>query len=117
MSASSPTHPRDRWLTTACALVMPVVLAALGSGCGHADDVPPDTTSTFIAFASDFQGFRGWEAFHLPDAPAQGSFHVAGPRTIYLNLRPPHGSREFPVGTVLVKEVETGPVETRKVFA
>ncbi|HWL88049.1 MAG TPA: hypothetical protein VNO21_19735 [Polyangiaceae bacterium] len=97
-----------------------------GSGGSSSDPsacaaTPSDvgTNSTFIAFCGNFQNYRSWQSFHLDDgdAGAQGAVHLAGPKTEYLNKKPPSGSKEFPVGTVIVKELEIGPLESRKVFA
>jgi len=71
----------------------------------------------FIAFTPDFEDFRTWQAFPIPDSGAQGSVHLAGPKTDYLKERPPTGSVEFPVGTIIVKEIEVGAFEDRQVFA
>lgn len=66
------------------------------------------TTSGAPAFARDFQEYDSWEPFMLPgtdaDALDGGSVHTAGPRTIFLNQRPPKGATEFPVGTMIVKQ-------------
>ncbi len=85
--------------------------------CGGGDDAASSSGDTRIAFLPDFQGFRTWEAFHLADDGASDIVHLRGPKAEYLNQRPPKGSTAFPVGTIVVKELETGPVGTRKVFA
>nr|HEX4315105.1 hypothetical protein [Kofleriaceae bacterium] len=72
--------------------------------------------SAFIAFASTFQGFRTWTMFH-DDGPADDGTYppdVLGPRSQYINTLPPHGSTEFPVGTVIVEARESG---TMKIFS
>jgi hypothetical protein len=98
-------------------------------GCGHKIEMmvpPPDGGTsmnvpdagdggavdgggpTFIAFDSDFAPFRTWMSFHK-DAPDSGdvtNVHTMGPLTEYLSARPPHGSTEFPVGTIIVKVME-----------
>jgi hypothetical protein len=91
-------------------------LAACGGGSGDGT-APGGELGFFIAYAPDFELFRSWEAFHLPDSSAQDPVHLAGPKTDYLNKRPPPGSSEFPVGTIIVKEIEVGPMEDRQVFA
>ena len=45
-----------------------------------------------------------------------GSIHNAGPRMAYMNKLPPHGSTEFPVGTIIVKEPTEGDLLTRDVL-
>src|SRR5260221_9523870 len=89
------------------------------SACGG---TPVDGTGkggdpVFIAFTADFASFRSWQAFPLPASVEQGAVHLPGPKTDYLNELPPTGSREFPVGTIIVKEIEVGPFEARQVFA
>jgi hypothetical protein len=82
--------------------------------CHHDDGKPPpaealDSNVTFVAFPETFQPFRSWTAFHDP-GPPDGSFPAAvlGPRTQYINEIPPHGSTQFPVGTVIVEARESG---------
>jgi hypothetical protein len=87
--------------------------AASLAACGHKDVAPPataDSNATFVAFPSTFQSFRTWTSFH-DDGPADdGTFPpaVLGPRTQYINQVPPHGAKEFPVGTVIVEARESG---------
>jgi hypothetical protein len=90
-------------------------VVACGGATADGTDVP--VGCAFIAFTPDFEPFRTWEAFHIPDSGAQGSVHLAGPKTDYLNRRPATGSTEFPVGTIIVKEIEVGAFEDRQVFA
>lgn len=75
-----------------------------------------ETSSTFLAFSSSFTSYKTWEKFPV-DAPITDDVHTSGPRTEYLNERPAKGSRAFPVGTIIVKELEVGPEADRKVFA
>jgi hypothetical protein len=73
---------------------------------------PEDQAGLFVAFGKDFVGFRDWpsqsyenpEALALPDAAAT---HLAGRRTVYVNQLPPAGATEFPIGTIIVKEIES----------
>jgi len=93
-----------------------VVLAALGlagsSGCGGSGPDGPDasTPNEFIAFTTTFAPFRTWTKFHSDGPPDNGTYtaDVLGPRTQYINMLPPHGSTEFPVGTVIVEVRENG---------
>jgi len=75
---------------------------------GTTNDGSGTETGAFIAFTPDFFPFRTWEAFDLPDSGAQGSVHLAGPKTCYLKERPPPASTQFPVGTIIVKEFDVG---------
>ena len=88
--------------------------AMLLASCASASSAAPATTTgdeTFVAFASTFADFRKWESFHS-DGPAAGTMpdDVLGPRTQYLNARPPKGSTSFPVGTIMVEARETAPL-------
>lgn len=87
------------------------------AGCGDAATSTEPSSSTYLAFAPSFAGFRTWESFDDPSDPVATSPHLKGPRKEYLNKRPPHGSTEFPVGTILVKEIGDGDVASRAVFA
>ncbi len=74
---------------------------------------------TYIAFGSSFSGYDKWERFDLAaaEAPADGGVPLndagcalghdtSANRVGYLNRRPPKGSKEFPVGTIIVKEMQ-----------
>ncbi len=94
-----------------------VVVAA---ACGTSADDPP-AGDTFLAFSSTFAPFRTWTSFHSDGPPDDGTYtpDVLGPRTQYLAKRPPAGSTEFPVGTIIVEARETGlmPIFAAEVFA
>ena len=70
----------------------------------------------FVAFGSDFDGFRTWESFE-PVSAAPGNDHVSGPRRIYINKLPGAGASAFSVGTIIVKESGDGDLASRHVFA
>lgn len=91
-----------------------VATAACASSDGDAD--PSGSGETFLAFPTSFQNYKSWEKFAVA-APVSNDVHTAGPRTEYLNKRPPKQSKAFPVGTIIVKELEDGPEADRKVFA
>ena len=111
---------RGRYASSRRILWLIGLLAACvgGAACsgGRDDDGPNASVGTFIAFERDFAGFRAWESFHI-DAPlpTAGDVHTSGPRTEYLNHRPPHGAAAFPVGTIIVKEIESD--DLHKIFA
>jgi hypothetical protein len=71
----------------------------------------------FIVFTKDFEGFETWEHFDIPADPHPISVHEDGPRTVYLNRRPPPGSERFPVGTIIVKTIQLGDRTSWSVFA
>lgn len=89
------------------------IACALAGCAGHGASA--DAGDTFIAFNPAFQPFRTWTSLH-DDGPAPGTFppDVLGPRTQYINHVPPHGSTEFPVGTIIVEVRESG---TMKIFS
>lgn len=75
----------------------------LGVACGPGGEAPDAGAGSFIAFSQDFEGFTTWASSTLPDAGPD--VHTAGPRTVYLNARPPPGSTAFPKGTIIVKKM------------
>src|SRR6266545_8369747 len=107
-------------------------LAACVAGCGGGGD-PAESGPTFLAFAPDFAHFHDWPSSRAgaPDAgpdepvpPDAGVFADGGvhdpevPKTVFIKL--PAGAvveGEFPVGTLIVKEVDGGELTTRKIFA
>jgi len=93
-----------------------VLTLGLAAGCG-APESGEGGGETFLAFASSFEGFRGWESFPVPEGMGDGTVHTLGPRTEYLNRRPAEGDTEFAVGTILVKETTSEALADRKVFA
>ncbi len=90
-------------------------LAACGGAESSAPPPAPESTS-FVAFARDFEGFESWAAFPLGvGVPAIGE--IEGPRTVYASRLPAPGEAALPIGTRLVKVIGDGPIETRQVFA
>jgi len=77
----------------------------------------PEGGVPFIAEASDFTGFHTWQSFAITTDIAPGDSHINGPRHVFINKDPPKGSAQFPVGTIIVKETDPGPVTQRTVFA
>jgi len=94
------------------------------AACASRDDGAADGGAPFIAFAPDFTGYESWESFDLGGGDAQASHDArsdagddAGcapvhdpnaPRVAFLNERPAVGAAQFPVGTMLVKEIHRG---------
>ena len=90
----------------ACVVVASAIAAACSSGAGDDPSSGASASGCFVAFNPAFDGFRTWTSFHFDGAADDDAgVHVSGPRTEYINHAPPHGSAEFPVGTVIVKEV------------
>jgi hypothetical protein len=76
-------------------------LLAGALSCGPASSSP----NTFVPLQRDFAGYTSWTRVDLGDAPLAG--HPAGPRAAYVNHPLPPGAREYPVGTIIVKEIHT----------
>jgi hypothetical protein len=87
-------------------LVVLVVLLSGAAACGASPAAPEGDGGTFVAFGSDFQGFRSWTRQTLENPAPGGATHVAGTRSIYVNMLPPAGATEFPVGTIIVKTTD-----------
>jgi len=117
---------------TITALVL-LMLAAEGA-CGGlpADQAPgpdPSTIGCYVAYSAPFTGFRAWPSNHIEAGADLGNgTHPAGPRTEYLApLVSPEGGtddasssanpNEFPQGTIITMETETGDPSTHHVFA
>jgi hypothetical protein len=81
-----------------------LALALAAPGCETSPDDP--AADEFIAFQSDFEGFPGWEHESLGFAETTPG-HPGGLRTVYINERPPAGADEVPLGTIIVKTMET----------
>ncbi|HJL14692.1 MAG TPA: hypothetical protein RMH99_03490 [Sandaracinaceae bacterium LLY-WYZ-13_1] len=85
-------------------------LSLLALGCDDPAPARPDAGSdgaVFIALQRDFEGFRDWTRFAV-DSDAVPVGHPPGPSFIYVNRMPPEGVRRFPVGTILIKTIESG---------
>lgn len=107
--------------------------ALSAGGCTAKQPEVPDG-GVFIATLSDFQDFESWHS--APATPATtlppldggdgvdaatvttdaGAVHTL-PLTVYWNNAPPHGSKAFPVGTIIVKETSETEPTARKIFA
>lgn len=87
------------------------ILVLAVAACGGTEENPAG--DTFIAFSSTFAPFRTWTSFHSDGPPDDGTSppDVLGPRTQYINQLPPHGSTEFPIGTIIVEARESGLME------
>jgi hypothetical protein len=62
---------------------------------------------SFVAFARDFAGFRSWERHAVRGAMVPIGA-APGPTFVYVNRRAPAGAHRWPVGTILIKTIETG---------
>jgi hypothetical protein len=72
----------------------------------------------FVAYTSDFDGYRGWSHFTVfDDGGAGGAVHVATTFVEYRNNPDAAADPAFPLGTIIVKEAPTGDPDTRQAFA
>lgn len=83
--------------------------------CSTDDDSSPDTNTPsdeFVATQADFNDFKNWAVVNQFDTVGDpgGIVHSTGKRTIKSNTaNPAIGSDgEFPKGTIILKEVESG---------
>jgi hypothetical protein len=100
---------------------------AMGCSGGGGDAADGGATADGVPiYAPAFKGFHGWDStpgVGPPDAAADliagadGGPHSLGPMTAFINRKPTPGSTSFPVGTIIVKEVNGGDLTTRKIFA
>jgi hypothetical protein len=88
-----------------------LVLGTVVVGCGTMPDDGGDPGS-FIPLARDFEDFRSWPSSMITGS-AQGSIHLAGARVIYTSKQPEADGVTYPMGTMIVKTVETGELFAR----
>jgi len=81
-----------------------------------ADVGPLPERESFLAFARDFEGYRTWERLPLEN-PMVPTGATPGPTYVYVNRRAPAGAHAWPVGTILVKEIQSGPEDDWVVHA
>ena len=122
------------WLSggrhTSLALGVSLVLSGAVAGCSASP--PAATGTTFVAFASDFNGFHSWPSAvatpspNLPPVDAGGVGPDGGatdggvhpvPETEYWKLPSTPTGNEFPIGTIIVKETNEVDPTARQVFA
>jgi hypothetical protein len=102
----------------AISVALATVLAAISQGCTDSSaSVGADAgAAVFVPFPSDFCNYTSWKTYVEPDAGGDGVIvpptgtdggfiHAPGGRIEYINHVPPHGSTEFPVGTIIVKSI------------
>ena len=83
--------------------------AGAGTGTGAGE---------FVAFASDFDGYRTWaHASVVTDGGSGGAVHTDTVLVESINRGPVARDSDFPQGTILVKEGTTGEPNTRQAFA
>jgi hypothetical protein len=85
-----------------------ILISCASAACAgsSADDGAGKASDVFIAFASDFKDFRTWQSFDVTMDADAGAFHPEDMLLEYLNRAPPSGSTEFPIGTIIVKQLK-----------
>ena len=93
-------------LRTKCGLLALFASGACGGGSGSGGSAHDAGAAgdVFVAFASDFKGFRSWHSFDIEMTDDAGTPHPEKTLTEYINKLPPHGATEFPLRTIIVKE-------------
>ncbi len=59
-------------------------------------------------YASAFDGYPGWTTFQYSTDVDAGP-HQAGDLQAWINKVPPHGSKTFPTGTIIIKRIDSIP--------
>jgi hypothetical protein len=93
-------------------LELDVVFGVLVAAFGCAERGP----DTFVAFERNFQGFREWDSGSFEELPARGQTHFAGQQRYFIS-GPARRGREFPVGTLIVKQAQLDARPEGQLFA
>ena len=91
-------------------------IALLLGACNGTSERKLPAPAPFIALERDFQGFQDWVHVDLSDRPAGTQMHGTDDAKEYINQLPVPGSKEFPVGTILVKSTHS-PTGKEDLFA
>ena len=94
-------------------------LSVLLPNCGAPSKTDGDErlgSGLFVAVSSDFRGFHSWDSFDVTDKADLAGIHDGSTVTEYINKLPPSGSKEFPLGTIIVKEA-TGGTNDHEIFS
>ena len=75
-------------------------------GCHGGPQRKLPAKAPFIALERDFQGFQSWETVDISKRPGGIQTHESPDAQEYINQQPPTGSKQFPVGTILVKSTK-----------
>jgi len=102
-----PPFSNERSWSMCLTWSVPLLALGLSTCARHTEQSLADVHAPFIALERSFQGFQNWARVDLPDRPEQGNTHVAGETHEYINTPTEPGAKEFPVGTIFVKTVES----------
>ena len=110
---------RHALLASTCAI-------GCGGGGSGADTADAGPTVGVPVYAPAFRDFHSWYSVPGvgPEDAGNGAVgngdagaHTVGPLVSYINQRPPSGSKSFPIGTIIVKEVNAVDLTSRQIFA
>jgi hypothetical protein len=101
--SSGTTSTGDGGTTPGCAdpLEIPSVAPGDPSDAGVLAGSSP-------VYASAFDGYPGWTTFQYSTDVDAGP-HQAGDLQAWINKVPPHGSKSFPTGTIIIKRIDSIP--------
>jgi len=108
--ASRSSRP---WRVRAAAASACALLLTCGAPPKDDGSTSPDervASGVFVAVANDFRGFHSWKSYDVTDDAELAGIHDGSTVTEYLNKQPPHGSEEFPIGSIVVKEATGGTI-------
>ncbi len=80
--------------------------------CSQVSAPTLSTTDPFIAFNPAFADYTCWPHVDDPGPSDSAGFPAValGPRTQYINVRPPADATEFPIGTIIVEVRDNGTI-------
>jgi hypothetical protein len=97
-----------------------LAVAGLALSCSSAPQNSADgggpSSNVFVAFSDNFRGYHSWKSYDVTKDAPDGGIHDGSQVTEYINKLPPSGSKEFPIGTIVVKEA-LGGTQTHELFA
>lgn len=93
-----------------------VLFVALGACSGSGESQSDGKRDPFVAVPTDFAGYHSWQKFDVTEDADLVGIHDGSIVMEYVNQLPPSGSKEFPVGTRVVKEA-TGGTIPHEIFA
>lgn len=104
-------RPAALSLAAASATLAVAIACGEGPGTSALPTAPASAAATppeeLVATHADFDGFQRWERIPLENATVPTKARP-GPAAIYVNRRAPAGATSWPVGTILVKAIESG---------
>jgi hypothetical protein len=115
---SSDRTARFFALLAALCVAAVAALVACSSAAEPSTTADPTDSTCFLALPSDFAPFKTWPSNHFESSSdVGGGVHVSGPRTEYYNHAATKGATSFPVGTLIVKVLESADPTQHHVFA